>query len=345
MIFSARISNKLLGQFCRRIGTSLEAGLDLRMAIEREKTSGPKTYREKMSDVHSAVCRGESLADSLKGQTGYFPKPFYQMVHVGERTGRLDHVLMKMADYYERLHRLKGIFLLSITWPCIQLGVAICVVGLLIWITGWIASSPGNEIDLLGFGLVGTSGLVKYILFINLVAVGLVVFGSMVRRGFLLKEITNVLMRLPGVGPALRIMAQLRFARTLGLSIESGLDAWNSVGLAFESTQSDFYTRHASAAKKSIRAGEEIHQVLRRTEAFSPLLIDTVQVGEESGRLAESLETHCKQLDDQVKTAFQSLTFVAAASIWVMVAAFIIFLIFRLASFYLGILTDAINGF
>ena len=345
MIFSARISNKLLGQFCRRLGTSLEAGLDLRMAIERERSSGSKTYRQKMAEVHSAVCKGDSLTESLKGQGGYFPKPFYQMVYVGERTGRLDHILTKMADYYERLHRLKGIFLLSITWPCIQLAVAVCVVGLLIWITGWIASSPGEEVDLLGLGLVGTSGLVKYILFINLLAVGLVIFGSMVRRGFLLTQITNLLMRLPGVGPALRIMAQLRFARTLGLSIESGLDAWNSVGLAFESTQSDYYMRHAADAKKSIRAGEEIHQVLRRTDAFSPLLMDTVQVGEESGRLAESLETHCKQLDDQVKLAFQSLTFVAAASVWVMVAAFIIFLIFRLASFYLGIITNAIDGF
>ena len=101
MIFSARISNKLLGQFCRRVGTSLEAGLDMRMAIEREKTSGSSAYREKMKDIHSAVCKGDSLTDSLKSQGGYFPKPFYQMVHVGERTGRLDHVLTKMAEYYE----------------------------------------------------------------------------------------------------------------------------------------------------------------------------------------------------------------------------------------------------
>ena len=117
------------------------------------------------------------------------------------------------------------------------------------------------------------------------------------------------------------------------------------VKLAFKSTQSEFFERHSSFVVQSIHQGSEIHGPLHETGVFSQALVDAVQIGEETGRLAESLESHAKQLDGQVKVAFGSMAFAAGVGVWILVGMFIVFLIFRIASFYLGIINEALNGF
>jgi type II secretory pathway component PulF len=343
MLLSKRITMKSLADFSRRVGSSIEAGLDLRTIIRREATSGAKSYSHRMARIRDKIERGGSFAKAVKDEGNYFPPQFQAMVEVGERTGRLDMVLLKTAAYYERLHRLRGIFLISILWPAVQLFVALGVVALLIWVTEFIAQSPNEAIDILGFGLVGTRGLILYLSFVAvcLAIVGILIAG--VRRGYFVNTIGHGLMYLPVVGPALRLLAQLRFARTLGLSIDAGLDAWNAVDLAFRSTQAPFFTRHADQVKRSVRAGTEINTALTQTDAFSQSLVDAVQIGEQSGRLAESLETHARQLDNSAATAFQALAFAAAVVVWAIVAAFIIFLIFRVAGFYFNLINDALG--
>jgi len=237
---------------------------------------------------------------------------------------------------------MKGIFITAIIWPGVQLVIALAVVGLVIWIPSWLGL---GDTDILGFGLVGTKGLILYVLGIVgfFALIGACV--GLVRRGFMARQVSQLLMRTPGIGPACRTMAQARFSRSLGLAIESGMDAWNSVGLAFQSAEAAVFAQHADTCKKAVRSGNEIHATLRDTGVFDQGMIDAVQVGEDTGKLAESLEVHSKQLDSKVDTAFQALAVLAGIGVWIGIGGFIIFLIFRLASFYLGIIDDALNGF
>ena len=342
MLFSRRIGAKTLGAMCRRIGSSVEAGLDILTILDREAKTGPAAHREKMAQIRKSISQGDSLADAVGQQGTYFPKQFQLMVDVGERTGRLELIFFKLADYYDRLHRMKGIFIAAILWPGIQFVVALAVIGLVIWLPSWLGL---GDTDILGFGLVGTKGLILY---------GLVIVGffacigaliSLVRRGFLAKQVSQLLMRVPGIGPTFRMMAQLRFSRSLGLAIESGMDAWNSVGLAFQSAEAPVFAQHAESCKKAVRSGNEIHATLRDTGVFDQGMIDAVQVGEDTGKLAESLEVHAKQLDGKVDMALQGMAVIAGIGVWIAIGAFIIFMIFRLASFYFGIIDDALNGF
>ena len=342
MLFSRRIGAKALGAMSRRIATSVEAGLDVLTILDRESKTGAAAHQEKMSLIRDAIKSGDSLAEAVSQQGNYFPKQFQLMIDVGEKTGRLELVLYKLAEYYDRMHRMKGIFITAIIWPGIQLVIALAVVGLVIWIPSWLGL---GDTDILGFGLVGTQGLILYVLgilaFFAMIGAGV----GLVRRGFMAQQVSELLMRTPGIGPACRTMAQARFSRSLGLAIESGMDAWNSVGLAFQSAEAPVFARHADSCKKSVRSGNEIHATLRDTGVFDQGMIDAVQIGEDTGKLAESLEVHSKQLDSKVDTAFQALAVLAGIAVWVAIGAFIIFMIFRLASFYLGIIDDALNGF
>ena len=85
------------------------------------------------------------------------------MAHVGEQTGTLGRVFQRLESHYRRQVQAQRIFLGAIAWPMIELAFAIFVIGLLIWILGIIAQrNNGQPIDILGFGLVGTRGLIIY---------------------------------------------------------------------------------------------------------------------------------------------------------------------------------------
>ena len=90
---------------------------------------------------------------------------------MGEQSGHLGEVLKQLADHYQNQLTLRRNFLASITWPAIELFLAIAIVGFLIWIMGVINGSNPQPIDPLGLGLIGNDGLVKYAAFVAIVGV------------------------------------------------------------------------------------------------------------------------------------------------------------------------------
>ena len=337
-----RVGLKPLAMFCRRLGTSLDAGIDVRKTIETELgANGNRTYRQNMAHVRSAVASGDSLTDAFQQTNGYFPPFFCEMVKVGEKTGTLDRVLLKLADHYEHLLSLRSIFIAGIAWPMIQLVAVIFILGIMILALGWVASFTGESVDILGFGLVGVPGLIRYI--IGLVVIGAVGYGIylLCTRGPIANTCRGLLMKLPGIGKSLQVISLSRMAWSLGLAIDAGADARTSMRMALQSTLNDYYTQHADQIDEELQAGQEMHEVLRHTQAFPPDFIDSVEVGEQSGRLTEMMEKLAANYQTQAKTAATVLTVMATMVVWGGVAAPLIVLIFRVFGFYLGILQEA----
>jgi type IV pilus assembly protein PilC len=219
--------------------------------------------------------------------------------------------------------------------------IAIVVIGLLIVALGWVAEMTGEKVDVLGFGLVGGNGLVKYTILLNLMAATCYGLYLLFTRGPLAQVMREFLMRVPGLSVSLRVMSLSRMAWSLGMAIDAGASARMSMKLALQSTMNGYYTRHADELDASIRAGNEMHTALRATQAFPQDFLDAVEVGEQSGRLTESLEKLAENYQGQAKVAAATLTLLATMLVWGGVGLVLIFLIFRLASFYLGVLNDA----
>ncbi len=289
MFASPQIGWKPLAQFCRRLGTALAAGVDVRRVLEREAATGTPWQKRQLSQVRDAVDQGESLTGAL-GQTGpYFPRFFLEMVDVGEQTGKLDHILPKLAEYYEHLVQLRRVFLVGIAWPALQLVVAVCVIALLILALGWVANMTGEETDVLGFGLVGVPGLIRYFVGIGLfVAAGMILY-RLCTRGPLAHVVGQTLMRIPGLGPNLRMMS---------LGASPGRWAWHWIPEPTRGNRSDWHspppathtTRSTlrTAIRRSGVAAISM-KLLQRTGAFPDEFLDAVEVGEQSGRISETL--------------------------------------------------------
>lgn len=333
-----------LAQSLRRSGTALAAGIDARTVWRREAEIGQGHQREKMDEVRKRIAKGDTVAESFSAADGYFPNLVCQMLEVGEKTGKLEDVLLRLAKHYDQLVRLRRNFITGIMWPAIQLGAALFVVGLLILIMGMIAEFTGSKVDLLGLGLVGKSGLVKYIAFLSVMALGLFfVVRSINRGGSWTRPLVEFATHLPVLGPALKTIGLARMAWTLSLAVESGLNPRESMRVSLRSTQNPYFSSHQQKIDRMLASGNEMYDALVATTAFPREFTDAVTVGEQTGKLDESMERLSALYQERAESAMSTMTTVATFAVWGAVATLIVILILRIAMFYVGVIYDAVG--
>jgi type IV pilus assembly protein PilC len=343
MFTSSRIGLSDLANLCRRLSTGLESGVDIRRILDREAHGrSPRGVRNQLDEMSQCVSRGSSVYDAVRSTGQFFPPLFAELVQVGETTGHLDRVFRHLADHYENQVRLRRMFLSQITWPMVQLGAALTVVGLLIYVMSWLPKINGKPLDLLGFGLIGTAGLIEYVIYIALAAFGIGVLIQALRRGvFWVRPLQKLLLAVPVLGRTLQDLSLSRLAWSLELTFGSGMDLLKALPLSLQTMQNAYYSEHIAEINQSIRRGQEVHEALSSAGVFPNDFLDALEVGERSGRLPETMAKLSEQYRDRAERAMAALTQIAGFLVWAMVAAMIVFVIFRLASFYIGQIDEA----
>ena len=340
MLLSSHIGTRQLANLCQRLSTSLEAGLDLRKVWGQEADRAwTTTARSRLRKVSEAVNRGDSLAEALESTGDYFPVLFRELARVGEQTGHQGQAFGHLADHYQNQLRLRRLFLTSITWPLFQLGAAVVVIGFLIWILGMIGD---GKTDILGWGLVGNRGLAIYCSTISLIglAVAGLIFG--ISRGLAwTRPIQHLVMRAPQLGKALETLAVARLAWVLHLTQDAGMALRPSLKLALESTGNARYMDVVALVDEVIARGDTIEEAFRASGVFPREFLDAVLVGEQSGRLVESMAVLSRQYHERADAAMRVLTMVAGYVVWALIAGIIILVIFRIFSFYVGAINNA----
>jgi type IV pilus assembly protein PilC len=344
MIGQPRIGTKALAALCRRMALSLSAGVDVRTVWTREAGAARGPGRRRFAEIRDDVAQGSSISDSLDQTGKYFPEFFRRLVKVGEEGGQLPEVFRQLADHYEHQVRLRRNLQVALTWPAIELVLALGVVGVLIYLMGAIPQLAKAKIDILGFGLTGGEGLATYLAILAAIGFCLFLVYRATARGVLwVAPVQRLLMAVPKLGRALETFAMARLAWAMHVTLNSGMDLRGAMTLSLASTENVLYTRHTDRVLRAIRAGREIHEALAETRAFPVHFIDAVQVGEESGQLVESMANLADQYQHEARAAMNTITVLLGVAVTALIAGVIIFLIFRVFSFYSGVLNDALK--
>jgi len=345
-MFESRISTKNLAILCRRLSLSLGAGVDVRTVWARESLGLRGPAHQRFAEVSDSVAQGDSISAGIAGTGNYFPVFFRELVKVGEQTGHLPEVFHRLAEHYETQLQLRRRLATALTWPVIELFLAQGVIGLLILVMGWIPKSGKDQIDILGFGLVGSNGLMIYLMILAAFWFGVFMAVRAASRGALwVAPLQRALMKVPKLGKAFETIAMARLSWAMHVTLNSGMDLRAALKLALDSTQNVLYTQHTSRILKAIQMGDEVHEALAATHAFPQHFVDIVQIGEQSGRLVESLATASVQYQQEAKSAMQVLTVLLGLAVTALIAGIIIFMIFRVAGFYIGVINDAAKPF
>jgi type II secretory pathway component PulF len=345
MLLEPRLSNKALAELCHRLAVETDAGIDIRRTWQREADAAPSRLRHYIAHVRDGVAHGKSVSLALAGTGHVFPPLFLEMARVGEESGSLGKVFRNLESHYRRAQQAQRIFLAAIAWPMLELGFAIVVIGVLIWALGIVAArNNGQPIDILGFGLIGTKGLIIYINFI--VAVGLCVAAVVVamKRGMLwTRSIQRTLLRLPAVGSALEKIALSRLAWALHLTMNTSMDLRRVVPLVLRATGNDHYIRHTDEIVADIASGQPVHVAFARSRAFPVEFLDALEVAEESGQTVESMERLSKRYEEEAESAVRALATIFGFLVGVFVMGLIVLMIFRLAGFYFGTINSLLK--
>ena len=336
----SRISSAQLYGLCHRVATSLEAGIDARRLWKREADQARGRLADVFLSIASTLSRGGSLTEAVQGNAPFFPPLFLQMVELGEAAGKLPTVFRRLAQHYENRIRMRRIFLAGITWPAIQFFAAILIVGFLIWILGAIAQTKGPAAyDILGLGLIGNTGLFIYIIFwISMLFMAAILF-FLIRNGlFHHASLERAIFRIPGIGRCMETICLARFCWSLGLLFESGMDVRRVIPYAFDATGSCVFMQCQPQVSTSLQQGDELFVALLSTGIFPDDFLDTLQVGEQSGRLDESMLRLADYYEDCARGALATLTKLSGFAIWAIVAAMIIGIIVNMVAGYANFL-------
>lgn len=346
-MFSRRMKLTAAAGFTRRMGIGLRAGANLVELLRAEAKNGTQQQRDAIGKLITGVMQGEEISQLMEKDSKFFPPLMASLVHVGEETGKLETVFLTLAEHYDQQVSLRRQFIKSIIWPSIQLILAIGVLSLVIWLMGILTTSAGGPMaDILGLGLRGEEGVLKFWGYIAVIVaiISLLIFGFKKNVGGV-QNMLPLFYLVPKLGPSVQTITLSRFARTLALALEAGLDPIRSIKLGLESTDSEYYSGGAERAKIAIRdGGQSLAGGLAATNVFPEPFLSMVEISELSGTEAESVGHLAQDYEERAKIAMRTLSGIATFIIWITVALTIIFFIFRIVAFIMGMYSDAVQG-
>ena len=325
------------------LAVMLRAGLPLdralRVLIGMSATPGVECL---LDDVFKAVKGGKSLSQALAPHRELFGDFYLSMIRSGEVGGQLAEVLGRLAEHLERVKNLRDSVVSALIYPSILVVVAAISVFLML---GFVVPQFESLFDDMGEALplptriiVGAGHLVADWWWL----VALLVFGvvAFVRR-WLATPVGRArrdawLLRLPVFGDVLRKYEITRFARSMGTLLGNGVPIVGALKIAAE-TMGNLQLRAAmEGVAPVIKQGGRMAEALEKTKLFTPLALNMVRIGEETGRLDSMLQELARVSDAEVQNGVKrALTLLEPALILILggvIAAIIV-------SILLGILS------
>ena len=313
---------KVLTTFTRQLSTLQDAGLPLLRSLQiLESQQKPGGFKNVLMGVSEEVEGGSSLSEAMAKYPKAFNTLYTKMVAAGEVGGVLDIILQRLAEFMEKSERLKRRIKGAMVYPIVVVGIAtIILTGIMVFIipkfeeifkdfgvdlpalTQWLISTsrwfaganPGQGLP--GWLVVLPAPIVLWFLF------------KVIRRTKPGKAVTDVvLLRSPIVGPLVRKTVIARFTRTLGTLVAAGVPILEAVKITKETCGNYVFEKALQKVHDSIREGEGFAAPLRESKTCDAIVVNMIDVGEETGELDKMLMKIADNYDEEVDVAVASL--------------------------------------
>ncbi|HYO47044.1 MAG TPA: type II secretion system F family protein [Gemmatimonadota bacterium] len=313
--FGGKAKTKDLVLFTRQFATMINAGLPLVQSLDILANQQPnKKAAEKIRAVLSDVESGSTLADAMGRHKDFFSEIYVNMVAAGEVGGILDVILLRLAEYLEAANKLRRKVRGAMFYPVTVMafaGLAIAV--LLIFVIPSFAGFFKSANVPLPIPTRIVMGLSDFLLaWWWAVAAALAGIGWLIRgyrrtpAGRLTTD--RLLLRVPVLGNVLRKAAIARFSRTLGTLVQSGVPILDGLEITARTAGNRVVEDAVMKSRASIAGGETIAEPLKRSDVFPPMVVQMINVGEQTGGLDDMLGKIADFYDDEVDAAVTALT-------------------------------------
>jgi type II secretory pathway component PulF len=309
--------------------------------LKKHGERGRSAARRVSARVALAIQGGAGLADAFDQERAAFPPLFLSMVRLGESTGHLSEIFGELERYYQLELQLKRQFRSATFFPILQFFLAVFIIAGLLFLLGLRADLGRNEPMFMFFGLAGASGALAFLGSV-FGSIGLVwlIYRLIAAAGRQRVWMHRLLLMMPALGPCLHALAMSRFTLALQLTLDSGLGIGKALRLSLEATGDAYYASFADGIVEALKKGKPLHDALEASRLFDHDFLEMVASAEASGSVPEMMRTLTQQYQEETGRKMALLTRFAGGFVWVCIAGFIIFMIFRLYIGYFQTLTN-----
>jgi type IV pilus assembly protein PilC len=308
------IGSKRIAIFTRQFSVMLDAGLPLVQCLEiLGEQEENRLFQSIINQVRSDVESGSSLADAMRKHPKAFDTLFTNMVAAGEAGGILDIILQRLSVYIEKIVKLKSQVKSALIYPIAVIIIAALVVFIILWkvipVFAQLFASLGGEMPFLTRMVIGASNFIgSYFIFIFLAIIfGFVAISRWHKTPHGRRVIDGAMLKIPVIGMLLRKIAVARFCRTLSTLTASGVPILDGLEITAKTSGNAIIEDAVMAVRKSVEEGKTVSEPLAQTKVFPSMVVQMINVGEQTGALDQMLSKIADFYEDEVDTAVAGL--------------------------------------
>ena len=308
------VKPKILTTFTRQLSTLQDAGLPLLRSLRiLEGQSKPGALKNCLMDVIEDVESGNTLSEAMAKQPKAFDNLYVNMVKAGEAGGALEVILQRLAEFKEKAQSLKRKITGAMIYPAAVITVAVGIVSFIMMFIipkfKKIFEDFGTDLPAMTEMLISFSDWMLaywYMLFVG--PVGFYLFVKIVRKNKTGAFVVDwCSLRIPLIGKILHLGIIARVTRTLGTLIASGVPILEGLLIARDTSGNHVFERAFDNIYTAIREGETIAVPLKEAKIVDDMVVNMVDVGEETGALDDMLYRVADVYDEEVEVKVESL--------------------------------------
>ncbi|MFS2263216.1 type II secretion system F family protein [Vibrio vulnificus] len=314
-LFAPAVPLEILVLFCRQLYSLTKAGVPLLRSMRGlVQNCENKQLKAALEEVVAELTNGRSLSASMQLHSKVFSPLFVSMIHVGENTGRLDQALLQLANYYEQELETRKRIKTAMRYPTFVISFIVVAMFILnVKVIPQFASMFsrfGVDLPLPTRILIGMSEFfVNYWMLLAGFIVGLIFgFKAWIATADGRERWDKWRLKLPVVGGVVNRAQLSRFSRTFALMLKAGVPLNQSLALSAEAMGNRYLELKILKMKADIEAGSQVSVTAINSGIFTPLVIQMISVGEETGRIDELLMEVADFYDREVDYDLKTLT-------------------------------------
>ncbi len=312
-----KVKTKVLTQFTRQLATLVNAGLPLMRGLEvLKRQMKDAQMAEALNGISDNIAAGGTFSEALTAYPKIFDNLYVNMVKAGEAGGVLEVVLGRLAEFAEKSEKIKNKVKGAMIYPIVVLFAAVGITGFLMVqvvpkfkqvfadMLGGAALPPITE-----FVMEVSEWVQQNYLMIFVVVAALVVIKKVIGKTEAGAYFYDVLsLKMPVTGTLVQRSAVSRVTRTLGTLLSSGVPILQSLTIVRDTTGNRVVSKALQNVHDAVKEGEGMTAPLAQCPVFPPMVTSMVEVGEETGALADMLTRIANTYDDEVDNAVAGMT-------------------------------------
>ena len=311
------VKTKSLMVVTRQLATLIDAGLPLLRGLQviARQERNP-TLKRTLNELAESIRSGSTLAEAMSQHGKIFNRLYVNMIKAGEIGGVLDVVLLRLAEFMEKMQKIRNKVKSAMTYPIVVLCVA---GGIMFFLMTKIVPKfaeifkdllEGEKLPALTrFVMDVSNAFVRRTPIVIGAVIGLVLlirlFGRTKGGRFAIDQIK---LKMPIFGALVHKTAIGRFSRTLGTLLSSGVPILQALNIVRDTAGNEVIARGVTLVHDSVKEGENIAPPIEASGIFPPMVVSMVEVGEETGKLPDMLMRIADTYDDEVDNTVAALS-------------------------------------